>query len=491
LDEIEKEFPVEQQKATPVIVPHGGRIVAISYRDKEVVRDGMVIEQRPTMVQIIDGGKSRELTLADEDHEMCFLGSRAVSLPPAKEGGKTAVIDYTDHGIRKDDIVLMVMGGSGAFFAFALSKRLESLGGGGVYWIGSTLFKRLCDEHKLDRSKLKAVDDVGKRTEVTFDHIALPKLFELAAPQFHRVTARERDLILLQDVVRRRREAMDARMACAHRVRQRMKKLAYCVQDAYPEGGVKVSIEQGVANDAMLKLFEKEEHQIEAELKKLLHGLAVWKVFEPIEGVGELTAGPLIVAIGDINRFPSASQLKAFLGVHTLKRDGSKFEKGETPTVGNSMFARRRQGQLSNWNQEGRQSLYLIANQFQVYRKNSPWGLVAQEVKKRFLATHPTPQVWVKDAAGVVIRQVNLVEGQCKRIQGGWEVVHDDGAVEAVKGVTKFNPAHINRMVAWRTMTKFVEWLYSAWKATEAGKELPPLPYLTTAAELAGVQKAA
>lgn len=479
-----------EHTATPVIVPHGGRIVAISYRDKEVVREGVVIEQRPTMVQIIDAGKSRELTLADEDHEMCFLGSRTIELSPPKEGGKPVIIDYTGSGIRKGDIVLMVMGGSGAFYAFALSKRLESLDAGGVYWIGSTLFKRMCDEHRLDRSKLKSVDDMGKHTEVTFDHVALPKLFEIAAAQFHRVTARERDLILLGDVVRRRREAMEARMACAQRVRQRMKKLAYCVQDAYPEGGVKVSIEQGVANDAMLKLFEKEERQIETELKKLLHGLAVWKVFEPIEGVGELTAGPLIVAIGDINRFPSASQLKAFLGMHTLRRDGSKFEEGETPIVGNSMFARRRQGQLSNWNQEGRQSLYLIANQFQVYRKNSPWGLVAQEVKKRFLVKHPTPQVWVKDASGTVIRQVNLVEGQCKRVQGGWEVVHENGTVEVVKGVTKFNPAHINRMAAWRTMTKFVEWLYDAWKATEAGKELPALPYLA-AAEPTSEQKAA
>lgn len=472
------------QQPVATISPHGGRVVAISYRDKEIMRDGVVIEQRPTVALVITSDKQYEVKLPDEDHEMCFLHSRAVTLPPTKSGGKETLIDFSDVGIRAGDIVLMVMGGSAEFFAFALSNQLEKLGSGGVYRIGSTLFKRLADEHHLDRSKLKAVDEEGRRTEVTFDHVALPKLFEIAPSQFHRVTARERDLILLGDVVRRRREAMDARMACNHRVRQRMKKAAYCIQGAYPEGGVKLHIEQGVANDKMLQLFEQEEAQIGRELKKLLQGLAVWKVFEPIEGVGEFTAGPLIMAIGDINRFPSSSQLKAFLGVHTLKPDGSKFQKGEHPEAGNSKFARRRQGQLSNWNQEGRQSLYLIADQFTVWKQNSPWGLVAKEVKKRFQVKYPVPEVWVKDSEGRVTLKVKLPEGMCKRVQGGWEVTSLEGVKHTFKGVTKFNPAHINRMVAWRTMTKFVEWLYKAWKATEQGKALPNLPYLKAAVDL-------
>lgn len=478
--------PVNNGQPIATIVPHGGRVVAISYRDKEIVRDGVVIEQRPTVALVVSDEKTYEIKLPDEDYEMCFLHSRAMKLPPAKPGGKEMHIDFRDVGIRAGDVVLMVMGGSGAFFAFSLSNKLEKLGSGGVYWIGSTLFKRLADEYHLDRSKLKAVDEEDRRTEMTFDHIALPKLFEIAPSSFHRVTARERDLILLGDVVRRRREAMNDRMACAHRVRQRLKKAAYCLHDGYPEGGVKLFIEKGMANDNMLLLIEKEEEQIGRELKKLLRDLAVWKVFEPIEGVGEFTTGPLIMAIGNINRFPSSSQLKAFLGVHTLKHDGSKFQKGEKPEAGNSKFARRRQGQLSNWNQEGRQALYLIADQFMIWRKNSPWGLVAQEVKKRFQAKYPTPEVWVKDAAGNVTMKVKLPEGMCKRIQGGWEVTSLEGVKLTFKGVTKFNPAHINRMVAWRTMTKFVEWLYDAWKATEAGKKLPNLPYLKAEDELIG-----
>jgi hypothetical protein len=465
-------------------VGHLSRIVAVSYRDKECMREGVVIEQRPTMVLIVDAGKSKEITLPDENHEMCFLKREARTIPPVKHGGKAMHIDYTEHGIRSGDIVLMVMGGSGAFYAFGLSKHLEKLGGGKVSWIGSTLFKRLCDEHSITRSKVKSVDDEGKRTELTFDHLALSKLYALTPEHFHTVSARERDLILLKDVVSRRREAMDARMACAHRVRQRLQKEAYCTDGVYPEGGVKVFIEEGVANDAMLTLFEKEEQKIGSELKKLLHSLPVWKVFDPIERVGEFTAAPLIVAIGDINRFPSDSQLKAFLGVHTLKLDGTKFKKvalgeiKEKPESWNSKFARRRQGQLSNWNQEGRQSLYLIAVQFMMWAPNSPWGLVAQEVKKRFLEKYPTPEVWVKNSCGNVLERVKLIEGKCKRVQGGWVVTDDSGTTRTIIGVTKYNPAHINRMVAWRTMTKFVEWLYRAWKATEAGKTLPALPYL-------------
>ena len=208
----------------------------------------------------------------------------------------------------------------------------------------------------------------------------------------------------------------------------------------------------------------------------------MWQLFEPIEGVGELTAAPLIAAIGDINRFPSDSHLKAFLGMHTLRLDGQKFGKGECPQVGNSVFARRRQGQLSNWNQEGHQALYLMSVQFLMWRKESPWGLAAQAVKLRMQARHPCPQVWQKSIGekGKIVRKVDLIPGACKRVQGGWEVTHvvdGEEVTEVIKGVTKYNPAHINKMTAWRTMTKFVEWLYRAWKATEKDKELPALPY--------------
>lgn len=464
--------------AVPVIIPHGGRIVAISYRDKEVVREGVVIEQRPTMVRISEADKKPlDIRLIDEDYEMCFLRAERREI---KNEDDVTVIDFIETGICAGDVVLMVMGGSGSFYAFALSNKLEKLGSGGVYWIGSTLFKRLCDEHQLDRSRLKEIDDAGRRTEVTFDHEALPKLFELAGSQFHRVTARERDLILLQDVHQRRHEAMDGRMACAQCVRQRLKKTVYCVLDGYPEGGVKLFIEQGLANDEILLALQKQEKKVTAELKKLMHSLPVWNVFAPIEGVGELTATALVVAIQDVNRFPGDAQLKAFLGVHTLRSDGNKFQKGEKPTAGNSKFARRRQGQLSNWNQDGRQALYLIGEQFCVWKKNSPWGVVAQEVKRRWLEKHPTPECWVKDSAGAVIERVQLLEGQYKRIQGGWRVTRADGTTRDVKGTTKFNPAHINRMTSWRTMTLFVEWLYRAWKATEAGKELPKLPFQST-----------
>jgi hypothetical protein len=349
-----------------------------------------------------------------------------------------------------------------------------------VYWIGTALFKRLCDEYKFDRSKLKQIDDEGRRSEITFDHYALEKLFAVSPSSFNRVASRERDLILLSEVVNRRQEAMDARMACAHRVRQRMKKAVYCVQGAYPEGGVKLFIEHSVANDSMLNLYMKEEAQIGAELKKLLHSLPVWKVFEPIYGVGEFTAAPLIAAIGNIQRFPSSSNLKAYLGVHTLKLDGTKFKKGERPEVGNSMFARRRKGQLSNWS-DARQALYLIADQFMIYRKNSPWGMVATEAKRRFQARCPIPEVWVKDDDGKVIERVQLLEGRCERIQSGWKVTDEHGVTRVIKGVTKYNKSHINRMAAWRTLTKFIEWLYRAWKATEDGRPLPALPYITSA----------
>lgn len=99
-------------------------------------------------------------------------------------------------------------------------------------------------------------------------------------------------------------------------------------------------------------------------------------------------------------------------------------------------------------------------------------------MKKNWLKKYPNPECWVKDSVGNVIEKVVLIEGMCKRIQGGWKVTQSDGTVREVKGVTKFNLAHINRMTSWRTMTLFVDWLYYAWKATEADKDLPKLPLL-------------
>ena len=445
------------------VLAQAPRIIAIAHRLKEIIRDGVVIEKRPTELAIaIQGGtKLREVDLKDESDELDFLLARNA---------------FAEDGLRPGDVVLAQMGGSGAFFAFALSRRLEELGSGGVYWISSTVFKRVADEQGIDRSRLKKIDDDGRRVETTFDHLALQVVARVAWPSFYRVGARERDNILLRAAYEQRQEAMLVRMATAARIRQRAIGRIFCsAAGKYPEGDVEDMIKAELANDAVLSALQTEESRAERELKRLLRSLPVWQVFEPIEGVGELTAAPLVVAIQDINRFAKASSLMAFLGVHCLHPEGRKFQKGEQPTGG--VLARRRRGQLSNWHPDGRQALYQIGIQFSMWRPNSPWGLVYKEVRAGFEARHPNRQVWVRDGSEVTER-IDLVEGQYKRI-AGWSIITDaDGGERTVKGSTKYNPAHLNKMATWRTLTLFVGWLYEAWKNAEAGKPAPSLPRL-------------
>jgi|SRR3989344_1131577 len=106
------------------------------------------------------------------------------------------------------------------------------------------------------------------------------------------------------------------------------------------------------------------------------------------------------------------AKLKAFCGVHCI----------------NGKFARRRVGQVSNWNPAARQALYLLGEQFN-RRPESVWGKKLLEYKAKLRVVHP-------------------------------EVIEEDGK-------KRFTNGHIHKMTLWRTLTKFVEALYNAWTRIE------------------------
>jgi|SRR3989344_582317 len=106
------------------------------------------------------------------------------------------------------------------------------------------------------------------------------------------------------------------------------------------------------------------------------------------------------------------AKLKAFCGVHCV--DGK--------------FARRRTGQLSNWNPAARQALYLLGDQFN-RRPASKWGKKLLENKAKLRQVHPEP-------------------------------------IE-VDGKKRYTDGHIHKMAIWRTLTKFVEALFREWTRIE------------------------
>lgn len=182
--------------------------------------------------------------------------------------------------------------------------------------------------------------------------------------------------------------------------------------------------------------MEEEESRREKSLVKVIGKLGVYNdLFFPIKGVGPKIAARIITAIGDIRRFPTASKIKAFCGVHVLfefpqngKTVVRKLLPGELPNE-NPRFARKRMGELANWHNDARQALYLLGDQFN-RRPDSVWGQKLLEYKVKFREKHP-------------------------------EVIVGDN------GKKKYTNAHIHKMATWRTLTKFVEWLWREWTRLE------------------------
>jgi transposase len=217
---------------------------------------------------------------------------------------------------------------------------------------------------------------------------------------------------------------MQARMAGEARLRQSYIGRAFTAPDGlYPEGGIEKGFDALKASDPIIKALRAEEAKRERELQKALSELPVYTdLFKPIEGAGPKISARIIAAVIDIRRFESAAKLKAFMGVHVLP-DGT--------------FARRRSGQVANWSGDARQALYLLAEQFN-RRPDSHWGQYFRQMKKTLRQIHPVP---------VVVEVPNS--------KGG------------TKKVTRYTDGHIHKMASWRTLTRFVEWLYDEWSDLE------------------------
>ena len=139
-------------------------------------------------------------------------------------------------------------------------------------------------------------------------------------------------------------------------------------------------------------------------------------------------AGRLIANIGDIRRFESPAKLKAYCGVH-LSPEGE--------------FVRRRRGQVSSWSDDCRKALFLLADQF-FKRPGSEWGKVLRSYIEKFRVKQP-----------IVL---------CKVHNRAFEACQ----AEKAKGCKRsYNDLHIRKMAMWRTVTKFVEWLWREWTELE------------------------
>lgn len=435
------------------------RIIGITHRVKQIIRGGEVQEEeRPTLVAISDeSGPIVEYELSTETDELDFVLGRFPSawrdVDPAEDIGAFVShhVKWKKHGanepegcpkshkklfddlwhtaskvpsaydgLREGDTVSMMLGGSGDRLAYALSRRADTISAL-VYRVPPFVVKRERDKVQGDKKH---------------DHKLLVTLFESRPDDFRFCGARDRDLIRVTEAYRHRMEAQVERIGCAHRLRQRfIGSIFLSPAGQYPEGRIEDSYEAVAANDVILSALVAEEKKREAELKKIVQSLAVWReLLGPIEGVGEMIAARLISAVGDIRRFPTAAKLKAFAGVHVFGPDGKKTPLGADPAGGK--FVRRRAGTVADWNPTLRQALYLLGDQFN-RRPDSVWGRKLREYKVKFQVKYPEPVV-------------------------------------GEKGKKRYTKGHIHKMATWRTITKFAEWLWREWTRLEKRAEASP-----------------
>lgn len=348
------------------------RVIGIRHRRKKTAEG----EARPTQVSCFnDDGQVAISELKTEDDELMFVRS----------------------GLQEGDRVAMVLGGSGDRLAYALSRRGDEVGAS-IYRIPPFL---------LQKERIGDKDD---------DHTLLAQLLLEKPHLFYKVSARDRNTIVLIEAYRARMEAMQARIACEQRLRQRAVGKIFCSPEGhYPEGKIEDWFDGQKASNSILTNLLKEEAETNRALVKAANQLDVYvHLFDQIEGVGPAIGARLIAAIQDIRRFESPAKLKKFLGAHVME-DGT--------------FVRRRHGQVANWHPDARQALYLLGDQFNK-RPNSVWGKKLRANKVKLRTVHPE------------------------------KIVGENGK-------SRYSDGHIHKMATWRTITQFVEWLWQEWTEFE------------------------
>ncbi len=316
-------------------------------------------------------------------------------------------------GLQRYDIVVMTLGGSGDYFAYALSRKLSEMNGSVM---------------RIPPFKLKDHRGAASKDD---DPMLLAHLVEECRGDFYATRVRDLGIIRLRNVYREWKDAMKARIACDQRLFQHHIGDTFCSEaGGFPEGSIEKEFKKRKATDAVLVALEAEES---VRLKKLIgavEALDVYqKVFADIPGLGPRIAARLVYAVVDIRRFKKASQFVAYNGLHVRQKD-----KSGNPLPPEKQFPRHRNGECGNWDEEnGRQAFYLLADQFNRQGGKTRWSKYLIDTKARMRDKHPEP-------VPVIVK----VDGKEKKVK-------------------RYTNGHIHKMAIWRTLTRFAEWLHGEW----------------------------
>lgn len=402
------------------------RIIGITHRRKKNVQG----DARPTLVSIWDGNQTKTIKLEDETDELDFIlgrlpisyreaspdedlkGFRPHQLKSRKKKGekeKTILVPDTYIGLKADDRVVMMLGGSGDRLAYAIVHQ------GVAVWRIPPFVLKNCRDKNADKNA---------------DCELLVSLFRGFPTHFQKMTDREMEQIRLIEAYRQWQDAMRDRIKCEQRLSSRLVGMIFVSPEGgYPEGSVRDEYERVAEGDAILCGMVREEKFRLGELTKLVEKSPVWtEILKDVEGIGPSITARIIALVGDVRRFPTAEKFLAYCGLHTVADTNDPLDNTKR------QLARKRSGEVANWSNDIRQAFWLFGADQCTRRKESVWGKKQRAYKARLRAKHPEPE----------------------------EVVNKAG-----KTVTRYSDGHILKMAQWRTASRFARWLYRKWMALE------------------------
>jgi len=379
------------------------RIIGVRHQRKET-KDG---EMRPTQLGIFENGElEKEVTLESNQAELDFAhGVYPETMDYAPAG--TTIDEYPSHhvtrrkiasnqdpddfqdrlteredgdqyyfkvpdeyiGLQEDDLVVMILGGSGDLFAHALSRQAET--------IGATV--RRVPPFRLKDNRFFA--DKDRDAENLFH------LHDLHPNRFYTAEGSDRQIMKLRETLKDWLQAMDDRIACKQRLRQRSERAAYLSPNGqYPELTIKGRFQKARANSDQLAHLERLEDREFSKVEDVTEKLAVYRqVFEPVTGIKVRIAARIIAGIQEIRRFATPAKLKAYCGVDVRRADFERPDSGEDPPeLNEGVFPRQKSGHVANWQKMARQGLYLFREQLP-RQTGSKWGDKYRHFKQKFV----------------------------------------------------------------------------------------------------------
>lgn len=385
---------------------------------------------------------SRKLKEGEENHEQ-FPPALVFQMPKEKKAWHiiTKLPDQWE-GLRKGDIVLMLLGGSGDYLAYAASIKCAQ--------VGAEIFR-------CQPSALKEFRESKGDTDTSNDAFRIVQFYLEKPDAFYPVTAKEANMIVAREKFRARQALQQDRKACHLRLLSQAIGVVFINPEGlYPQGSIEREYDRLAATDTIFAALMQREKQLDREIAKALEAIPIYgSLFKPIEGVGPIIAAGILTVIGDIRRFVClgkdlehrSGKLKKFCGI-VPRPDGS--------------FPRKRGGEILGYNPDIRQSLFLLGDQFN-RRPGSVWGAKLLAEKKRLREREPYQVVETTDG-----KKHQLVPGKFEKKKGGKYLITLEGGERVeVTGKLRYYDGHILRMAIWSTLRQFVEHLYDEWTKLE------------------------